>query len=47
MTGSLTMGVSYTLTDTCSVDIGFGIGLSRDSPDFQFSASIPMRVLQH
>jgi hypothetical protein len=39
----LRLGTSYIYAPGRSVDFGLGIGLSRDSPDFQFSVNFPLR----
>ncbi len=37
------VGTSYIYAPGRSVDLGLGIGLSRDSPNFQFSVNFPLR----
>ncbi len=42
-TGTFRVGSSYVLAPGRSVDVGLGIGLTRDVPDFQFSFALPFR----
>jgi hypothetical protein len=46
--GILRLGTSYMYALGRTIDISLGIGLTRDTPDFQFSASLPFRFsLRH
>jgi hypothetical protein len=40
---TLRLGASYIYAASRAVDVGLGIGLTRDAPDFNFSVSFPFR----
>jgi len=41
---NLRIGTSYVYAPSRAVDVGLGIGLTRDTPDFQFSVAFPFRL---
>ena len=41
---NLRIGTSYLYAPSRAVDIGLGIGLTRDAPDFNFSMAFPFRM---
>ena len=41
---SLRIGASYVYGPARTVDVGLGIGLSRDVPDFNISVAFPFRI---
>ncbi len=42
-TGIFSVGSTYSLTDTTSVDFSLGIGVTEDSPDLLVSMTVPIR----
>jgi hypothetical protein len=40
---NLRISTSYVYAPSRAVDVGLGIGLTRDAPDFQFSLAFPFR----
>jgi hypothetical protein len=40
---SLRISTSYVYAPSRAVDVGLGIGLTRDAPDFHFSLAFPFR----
>jgi hypothetical protein len=40
---SLLLGIGQVLTDNLLLDVSFGIGLTRDSPDYIFQITLPLR----
>ena len=44
LTGAtLRLGTSYVYSAGRAIDLGIGVGMTRDVPDFQFSISTPFR----
>lgn len=43
-TATLSFGLSRILSNETSLDFNVGIGLTEDAPDFQFTASMPIRL---
>jgi len=43
-TGTFTIGSSYSLGQSVSMDFSLGIGLTADAPDMQMSVSVPFRL---
>jgi hypothetical protein len=41
---NLRIGTSYVYAPARTVELGLGIGLTRDAPDFYLSASFPFRL---
>lgn len=41
--GMLRIGTSYLYSPGRAIDVGLGIGVTRDAPDFQFSVAFPFR----
>ena len=42
--GTLRLGTSYLIAPGRTVDLGFGVGLTPDTPNLQFSVGFPFRV---
>lgn len=44
ITSTFTLGLNYIVNNTYSINTALGIGLTADSPDFQFSFRVPIRA---
>jgi hypothetical protein len=42
-TGTFSLGLSHVMSEDISLDVGIGLGLTEDSPDFQVNFSLPVR----
>ncbi|MCM0612965.1 hypothetical protein KFJ24_10830 [Marinobacter sediminum] len=45
-TGVLSAGSSYVFSDSVSMDVSIGVGVTVDSPDVQLGFSLPFRMRQ-
>ena len=44
-TSTFAIGLSKAISDMYAVDVDLGIGLTRDTPDFQFTVTVPFEFL--
>jgi hypothetical protein len=42
--GMLRLGATYAYAAGRTIDLNLGVGMTRDTPDFQFTISFPMRL---